>query len=122
MPVKYRFDSKIVIMEMVGEYSIDELRTTILNALADPERPASSFLLMNMTESKSIYNRSSDDVRAMANFVGSLGKRFNNRIAFVAPGDLPYGLARMGSAGAEDLGIEARVFRAFDEARKWLQQ
>ena len=121
MPVKYRFDSNIVVVEMIGEYSLDDLRATILNSLADSERPASSFLLMNMTESKSIYNRSSDDVRAMANFVGSLGKQFNNRIAFVAPGDLPYGLMRMGSAGAEDLGIEARVFRAIDEARKWLQ-
>ena len=121
MPVKYRFDSNIVVVEMIGEYSLDDLRATILNSLADSERPASSFLLMNMTESKSIYNRSSDDVRAMANFVGSLGKRFNNRIAFVAPDDLPYGLMRMGSAGAEDLGIAARVFRAIDEARKWLQ-
>jgi len=120
MPVKYRFDPKIVIIEMTGEYSLDELRTTILNALADSARPADSFLLINLSDSQSIYSRSSEDVRAMANFVGSLGKRFNNRIAFVAPDDLPFGLMRMGSVGSEDLGIESRVFRAFAEARKWL--
>ncbi|MGO9481707.1 MAG: STAS/SEC14 domain-containing protein [Candidatus Kryptoniota bacterium] len=120
MPVKYRFDSDIVVVEMVGEYSMDELRAAILNSLADPERPGNSFLLINLTESQSIHERSSSEVATMARFVASLGKRFNNRIALVAPDDLPFGLMRMSSAGSEQRGIRSQVFRTLAEARKWL--
>ena len=116
----YRFDSNIVVIEMVGEYSMDDLRATILNSLADSECPANSFLLINAGESRSIYNRSSENLKTMARFVASLGKRFNNRIALVAQDDLPYGLMRMSSVGSEERGIESEVFRTFTEARKWL--
>jgi hypothetical protein len=105
---------------MVGEYSMDDIRTTFLNSLADSECPTNAVLLVNFSESRSIYKRSSQEVKTMARFVASLGKRFNNRIAFVAPDDLPYGLARMGSVGSEERGIKSEVFRTFAEARKWL--
>jgi hypothetical protein len=120
MPVSYRFDSNIVIIDVVGEYSMDDLRATILNSLADPEHPANTFLLINMEESRSILERSSAEVKAMARFVASLGERFNNRIAMVASGNLAYGLMRMGSAGSEEKGIKSNVFRTFAEAQKWL--
>jgi hypothetical protein len=120
MPVNYRFDSDIVVVEMVDEYSMDDLRTTILNSLADSECPANPFLLINLAESKSIHNRSSENIRTMSRFVASLGKRFNNRIALVAPDDLTFGLARMGSAGSEERGIKSEVFRTLAEARTWL--
>jgi hypothetical protein len=120
MPVRYRFDSNIIVIEMVGEYSTDELRATVLNSLADPTRPANSFLLIDLGESRSIYSRSSAEIKTMARFVASLANNFNNRIAFVAPDDTPFGLARMGSVGSEERGIESDVFRTFAEARKWL--
>ena len=105
---------------MVGEYSMDELRTTILSSLADAKCPANPFLLINLGESRSIYNRSSEDIKIMALFVASLGKRFNNRVALVAPDDLPFGLMRMSSVGSEERGITAEVFRTFAKAREWL--
>ncbi len=120
MPVNYRFDSNIIVIEMVGEYSMDDLRTTIINSLADSGHPANSFLLIDLSESKSIYNRSSEDIRTMARFVASMGKWYNNRIAFVAPNDALYGLIRMSSVGSEERGIHSDVFRTFAEARKWL--
>ncbi len=120
MPVQYRFDSNIVVIEAIGEYSMEEFRTTLLDSLNDSQRPASSFLLIDLTQSVSIYNRSSEDIKTMARFVASQGDRFNNRIAMVGPNDLPYGMMRMGSAGSERRGIEARVFRSLAEARKWL--
>jgi hypothetical protein len=120
LPVTYRFDSKIVVIEMVGECSMDDFRATVLNSLADSERPADSFLLIDLSESQSIYNRSSEDIRTMARFVASLGKWYNNRIALLAPDDLAYGLMRMGSVGSEERGIKSEVFRTFDEARNWL--
>lgn len=120
MPVQYRLETKIIVIEMIGEYSTDELRATILNALNDPACSANSFLLIDLGESRSIYDRSSGEIDTMADFVASLGHRFNNRVALVAPDDLPFGLMRMSSAGSEERGIKARVFRNIDEARKWL--
>ncbi len=120
MPVKYRFDSNIVVIEIVGEYSVGDLRTTILNSLDDPKCPANALLLINLSESQSIHKRSLKEIRTMALYVASLGKRFNNRIALVASDDLPYGLMRMSSVGSEERGIKSQVFRSFDEAREWL--
>ena len=120
MPVTYRFESNIVVMEMVGEYSLDEIRQTLLNALADPRRLANACLLVNLTESQSIYKRSQVELQSAAQFLASLAKGFNNRIAFVSSKDLPFGLARMVSVGADDIGIETEVFRTMAEARRWL--
>ncbi|MFZ1080341.1 MAG: hypothetical protein WAO19_00270 [Candidatus Kryptoniota bacterium] len=121
MPVNYRFDSNIVVIEMVGEYSMDDIRTTILNSLNDSKCPANPFILANLSESRSIYIRSSEDVKTMARSLASLANRFNNRIALVAPNDLIYGLMRMGSVFSEEKGMKVEIFRVFTEARKWLQ-
>ena len=101
MPVRYRFDSNIVVIEMVGEYSMDELRTSILKSLADSDFPSNSVVLFDLTESRSIYIRSSDDIKNMVQSIAPLAKRFNNRVALVASADLPYGLMRMGSVFSE---------------------
>jgi hypothetical protein len=120
MSVKYRFDANIVVVEMIGEYSLNDIRTTILNSLADSARAPDSFLLIDLTKSKSICFRTSQEIQTMAIFVGSLGSRFNNRIVLVGPDDLKFGLLRMGSVGSEDRGVKSEVFRRFEEARKWL--
>jgi hypothetical protein len=120
MPVTYRFDSNIVVLDMVGEYSVDDIPKTILNSLADAQCPATPFMLVNLSESMSIFKRSSEDVITMARSLVSLGKRFNNHIALVAPNDLQYGLMRMGSVFSEELGMKVEVFHTFDKARQWL--
>jgi hypothetical protein len=92
----------------------------ILASLNDPGRPANSSLLVDLSASLSFRGRSSEDVWTMSHFVASLADRYNNRIAFVAPDDLTYGLTRMGSAISDEKGIKCEVFRTFSEARKWL--
>ena len=120
MPVTYRFDSNIVIIEMAGEYSLSDIRNSILTSLADSTCPSSPFILVNLSESRSIYTRSSEDIKSMVRSLASLVERFNNRIAFVTPNDLLYGLMRMGSVFSEDKGMKTQVFRSFEDARKWL--
>ena len=120
MPATYRFDDRIVVLELIGQYTMDEIRATILNSLADSGRPANSYLLIDLGRSRSIHDRTSDEIRSMANFIGTLGERFNNRIALVGPSDFTFGLARMGSVGSEERGIQSEVFRSVAEARKWL--
>ena len=120
MPVTYRFDSTIIVVEMFGEYSMNDLRTAILNSLADSTSPFNSFLLLNFGESRSMGIRSSQEIEIMADFIASLANRFNNRFAFVSSYDLPYGLMRFVSVRSGSCGIESEVFRTYDEAREWL--
>jgi hypothetical protein len=120
MPITYRFDTNIVIVEMTGEYSMDEIRQIVLSSLADSNCPAHPVLMIDLSNSQSIYKRSSGEVRTIALFMASLGMRFNNRFALVVPRDVPYGLMRMSSIDSDDYGIEAEVFRSFTEARNWL--
>ena len=120
MPVTYRFDSKINVIEMAGEYSLDDIRQAIHNMFADHECPTDAYLMINLTESQSINTRSPEDVKIIANVIASLGERFNFRMALVAPKDLPYGLMRMSSVGSAEKGIDSEVFRTVAEARKWL--
>lgn len=120
MPVIYRFDTNIVVLEMVGECSMEELRQSILNPINDPQFPTQSCLMTNLTESQSINKRSTEEVRAMAQHIASMGERFSNRIALVAQSDLPYGLMRMSSVGSEERGVKSAVFRTIEEAGRWL--
>jgi len=120
VPVTYRYDANMLVIELVGEYSTLELRATFLQSLSDPKCPVKPFLLIDLAGSHSIHQRSSEDVKTVASFVGSLSERINRRVALVAPDDLTYGLMRMGSVGSEERGIESQVFRTFDEARLWI--
>lgn len=120
MPVTYRFDFNIIVIEPVGEYTMGDLRAAMLNSLGDANCPVNAALLINLVESRSIHKRTSEDIRTMAHFIGSLKNRFNNRLALVAFADLPFGLMRMGSVELERTGISSEVFRTFAEAQEWL--
>ena len=120
MPVTYRFDSNIIIIEMFGEYSMNDVRTTILNSLADVGGKDRSALLFNFGESRSMYVKSSEEINTMVNFITSLANRFSNRLAFVSSYELPYGLMRFISVKSGSCGIDSEMFRTYEEARDWL--
>src|ERR1039458_6717344 len=104
MPATYRFDANIIIIEMFGEYSMNDVRTTILNSISNSMGKGNSFLLFNFGESRSMYVRSSEEINTMVNFITSLANRFNNRLAFVSSYDLPYGLMRFVSVKSGKIG------------------
>ncbi|RPI06802.1 MAG: hypothetical protein EHM64_01760 [Ignavibacteriae bacterium] len=120
MAVTYRFESGIVFIETFGEFSLTELRRTILESFADPSCPDNCFLLIDLSESQGDFIRTKGEAEAMNPFFGSIRDRFNQRIAFVAPQDLQYGLVRMNSVESEHYGFKVEVFRKFADARKWL--
>lgn len=120
MPVSYRFDSTIVIIELVGEYSMNDIPATIIKSLADSTCPIKPCILIDLSESLSIDKRTSEDVITMALSLVPLGKHFNNHIALVAPNNLQYGLMRMGAVFSDEQGMKVEIFRSFTDARKWL--
>jgi len=120
MPATYRYYLNLVILELIGDYSLDDIRAAIRGSLTDPACPARPRLLIDFTGSEVFHKRTSDDIMTMSRFVASLADRFDNHVAIVAPKEYQYGLARMGSIGAEREGVSVRIFRLFDEARNWL--
>ena len=119
MPVSYRFDSQIVVIELVGEYSMEEFRSMVVKAFDDPACPHDATLLIDLSRSKSIYARSSTSINAMAAYIASYGKQFNNRLALVVADDLTYGLMRMSASPAEMYDVTAEIFRGYEKAREW---
>ena len=120
MPVEYRYEPSIVVIEMIGEYSLQELSQTILNSLSDSNCPAEPFMLLDISRSTSINNRSNQQIQSITQLIISLKGRIGNKIALVALKDLPYGLMRMSSVGSEDRGFESKVFRDIKQAIQWL--
>jgi hypothetical protein len=120
MPATHRFDSTIIVIDLIGEYSMDDLRTTVLKSFIDPQCPKDPVLLIDLSQSLSIHQRSSGSINAMGAFIGSYGKKFNNRLAIVVPDDFTFGLMRMSSVTADSVGVEVNIFRSYDEARTWL--
>jgi hypothetical protein len=120
MPVLSRYDDKIIVIELSGEYSTDDARSVILNTFIDPTRPKDAVLLIDLTDSRSIYQRPSEKVVALAEYIDSFREYFSNRLALVAPDDLKFGLMRMTSVRAESLGIKIEIFRDYAKAREWL--
>ena len=120
MPITYRFDSTIVVIELVGEYSLDDIPKRIINSLADSHCPISPSILIDLGGSQSIYHRTTRDIITAVNSLSTVAKHFNNRIALVAPNDVSFGLMRMGSVFSEYVGFKPEVFRQYLEAREWL--
>ena len=120
MPVLVRFDENIIVIEMTGEYTIEEIRSVIFKTFSDSLRPQNGVLLIDLSKAQSIYDRSSEIINAMAHFIASYTQYFNNRVALIAPDELKYGLMRMSSSPADNLGIKVEIFKEYSPAREWL--
>jgi hypothetical protein len=120
MPVGYDFDGDVIVVRMVGKYTTHEMKSVILDALDDARLPQRAVLLFDLRESRSLQDRTADEVRDMAQFLASHGRRFSNRLAMVTTGDLAFGLMRLGAVAAETGGLTAEVFRDIGTAKAWL--
>ncbi|HTY37803.1 MAG TPA: STAS/SEC14 domain-containing protein [Bacteroidota bacterium] len=121
MPIRYRIQSNILILELAGEYSKEDLRQLIHTALDDTTLPDKPLVLFDFSSSVGIFHRSSADVKEMARFLASVKHRLGQRVAFYAPHDLPFGLMRMGTAASDTEGLATEVFRSKEEALAWLR-
>jgi hypothetical protein len=121
MPVAYEFDNDVILLRLVGKYTTSDLKSAILDALDDARLPERPVLLFDLRESRSLQDRTADEVRDMAHFLASHGRRFGNRLAMVTASDLAFGLMRLGAVTAETGGLAAEVFRDMGAAKEWLK-
>jgi SpoIIAA-like len=122
MSVGYDFDGDVIAVRAAAKYSTHELKAAILDALDDARLPPRAVMLLDLRESRSLQDRTADEVREMAGFLASHGGRFGHRLAMVTNGDLAFGLMRLGAAAAESGGLAAEVFRDLATAKAWLSR
>ena len=120
MPVGYDFDGDVIVVRPLGKYSTHDMKAAVLDALDDERLPARAVLLFDLRESRSLQDRTADEVREMAGFLASHGRRFSHRLAMVTTGDMAFGLMRLGAVAAESGGLVAEVFRDLAKAKAWL--
>ena len=122
MPVHFEFSDRIILLRMVDLYAPAEIQKALLQGLTDPRTSAAAGLLFDVSRSKSLRARTSDDVIAMGYFLAQHGDSFARRVALVGFDDFPYAMMRMGRVTLEREGITSEVFREETPARKWLLQ
>jgi hypothetical protein len=122
MPVSFEFTDRIIVLRMIDLYVPPDIQKALLQGLTDPRTSDAVGLLFDVSRSKSLRVRSSDDVIAMGYFLAQHADAYARRVALVGFDDFPYGMMRMGRVTLEHEGITSEVFREETQARKWLLQ
>ena len=122
MPVNFEFTDGIIMLRMIGVYAPDDIKKALLQGLADPRVSDAVGLLFDVSPSKSLRTRSTDEVISMGYFLSEHADAFAKRVALVGFDDFPFGMMRMGRVTLEREGLTAEVFREEANARKWLLQ
>jgi len=122
MPVNFEFTDGIIVLRMIDLYVPDDIQKTLLKGLRDPRTSGAIGLLFDVSRSKSLRTRTSDDVVAMGYFLAQHGEAYARRVALVGFDDFPFAMMRMGRVTLEREGLASEVFREETRAREWLLQ
>jgi hypothetical protein len=122
MAVSYTFRGSILRMDFVGCYAPQAIIDAFDEAMADPRFFDNACLLIDVTRSESLVERSVDDLRLIVDNLGPRTARVGRRFALLAGAAVHFGLLRMVVVFAEAHDVEARAFTDEDEAVVWLSQ
>ena len=120
MPVRYAFAGKLFRINLEGHYSPQEMMEALDAGLTDPLFPDGARFLLDVRESEELAQRPAGQIRTIAKFFAERAARMGNRCAILTGSPVQYGLARVGGASIESLGVDVEVFSSFDEALVWL--
>lgn len=120
MAVRYSFAGRLVRLELVGTYTLDEILRVFETALSDPAFPQDGRLLLDTTGSTGLATKSEHDVRRGVDLFAARAQHVANRCAVLTSAPATYGLGRMSAVFGERLGLEIAVFKDTDEASAWL--
>ena len=115
VPFEIDLDTGIVLETWTGTLTIEQVDECIQARHAHPDYDESTPRLVDLSEARG--NLSPDEIHRLAGQHGS--STYRGRCAFVAPGDLQYGLSRMFVAIVGSARPVA-VFRSRERALRWL--
>lgn len=122
MPIKYDIlsDTKLVMAVGSGVVTANEILEHLYSLAEDQSYTSPMKKLIDYRNVESI-NISPEEAQLIAQTKTALAKKFaGERCAFVSPGDLTYGTARVHQTLVGGSDIDTQVFRSFEEAIEWL--
>ena len=122
MPIRYEIDEArgLVVTTIEGPLSVDELRLHGKAIADDPrrDRPLDEIVDLTRAEGGTVPTRA---IRDLAQFLRDQDRNTpGTKLAFVAPSDAAFGLARMFEVYRDHPSFEIRVFRDLAGALGWL--
>lgn len=121
MPVHHAHAGVFLVLAVDGDYTTQELKRNLVEALVDPRIPVPTRILLDLAGSASLKGKSDEELKDTAAFFAERADRIE-RVALLMAGDLVDDLMRMGTAFAVEEGIRASVFRSRPDAEEWLRQ
>ena len=119
MPVSCELEGSVLLLHLVGTYSPAELRAALGAALAEPDRPRITGMMVDLRFSESIATRTLGDATAIIAFFAYHAAALGNRIALVLPENSNDTIVRMAAVDLRTAGIDAVSFCDISEARAW---
>lgn len=121
MAIRTQVDAarRLVLAEIVGEFSLDDILGAIDASVADPAfRPGFDVLSDHVRTARPI---AVDELRRMTEHLRSIPAMAGARWAVVVGQPASYGMMRMLSVLAERIPIEVAIFETLEEAEHWLR-
>ena len=120
MAISYSFNDKVILLELANHYGVDEMKETILKALADADCPGDAVLLLDLRQDEAVKQRSSEDLRDMSFFFGKIADRISSKLCMVTNDPLALGLMNMAKVYDQSRGLDCQTFTSMKDALKWL--
>ncbi len=116
MSVKYNIDNDKIELLMEDSFSIDEILSTIQEALNEITSPLP--ILVDVTRSEEL--KSGQELEKFAQFLRSKKDKITPRLAIVVTQTVRYGTGRQVGTYLEMCGIESKPFYDKNQALVWL--
>ena len=115
--VGYELSGRHLVVRVEGSYSIQQLLGALVSGLEALEQEVRALVLIDARASTAA--RPTADVRAAGVALAAMASRIE-RLAIVVGSEVHFGLARMASMFAGEVGASSEVFRDLTEARAYL--
>jgi hypothetical protein len=122
LPVKWSYRSSVLVVETIGQYGRDELKSALVEARADPQFAAETRVLFDGRLSE--MDVATPDIDWRVQLASSLQAMGFSRTCAVVVRDkaVTFGMGRMLSMRLEGEDVELSVTRDFDEAMRSLTE
>lgn len=120
--ITFGFTPEAAILTTSGVARVEDFRKMNEALIDDPRFHAGMPILVDHT-SLDASVLTPTDVRAIGEFVASIGERLGPRsVAVVVPDKLTFGFVRMGEMRANQRQLSVKIFYSLPEAVQWLQR
>ncbi len=120
MGVSCRHEDRLLVLDCAGSFAHPEARDILRECLA--KFPGIHPPALLICDTRSHFTSPSADVPYLAQYLADWKPKIQNQIALLVDSEVKFGVGRMIGTHCEALGVELRVFRDLEQAKKWLLQ